>query len=387
MAAGVVFCGVWIPGVNRFDPTTWHAQARAEAFFMTPELRGGWQRGAVDHRPWHYSEIARWMAEPGHFDVLLLHLAPPDEQGRCSLSIAADFTPIVLQALRDGAAVLAHVNPRLPRTNGPSVAVADITAWVQADLPLLEHDAAGAMADPALQALARQVAQQVRDGDTLQFGLGRLQAAVLAELAAVRGHGGLRVHSGMVSDGLLGLHQAGALAAAGAPGPPVTTGVALGSARLYAAMADRDLVRFAPVSHTHDAAVLAALPRLLSINSALQVDLLGQVNAEMLDGQQVSGAGGLVDFVRGARSSPQGRSVIAINATAGRDRRSRIVPRLPAGAVSVSRADVDLVSTDHGTAALRHLGVDARARALIGLAAPEHRADLEQAWHTLRRSL
>ena len=383
-AAGLNFCGVWIPGINTLDPGAWHPQARAETFFMTPELHGSWQRGAVDHRPWHYSAIARWMAEPGHFDVLLLQVAPPDAQGRCSLSIAADFAPIVLQALQAGAVVLAHVNPRLPSTAGPTVAVADITAWVEADMPLLT--VAEGAPSAATQALAAQVADQVRNGDTLQFGLGRLQSAVQA---ALRSHRGLRLHSGMVSDGLLGLQQAGALAAVDGRGPPVTTGVALGSTALYAAMADAALVRFAPVSHTHDAGVLAAVPRLVSINAAFEVDLLGQVNAETLAGRQRSGSGGLVDFARGARASAHGRSLIAINATAGRGpgaQVSRIVPLLRAGPVSMARADVDTVVTEHGAAPLRHLGVDARAQALIGIAAPEHRDDLSRAWHTLRRT-
>ncbi len=383
MADGVCFCGVWIPGINTLDPTRWHARARAETFFLTPELHASWQRGAVDHRPWHYSQMARWMSQPGHFDVLLLQVAPPDAQGRCSLSVAADFTPIVLQARQPGTVVLAHVNPRLPATAGPSVAVADITAWVEADAPVLTLPEP--TLDDALQTLAAQVAGQVRDGDTLQFGLGRLQSAVLAALAALRAHRGLRLHSGMVSDGLLALQQAGVLALADAAGPPVTTGVALGSQRLYQALADPALARFAPVSHTHDAAVLAALPRLLSINAALEVDLLGQVNGETLAGQQRSGTGGLLDFMRGARASPQGRSLIALNATAGRSRRSRIVPLLQ-GPVTVSRADVDTVLTEHGVADLRDLGVDARAQALTALAAPEHRAGLAEAWHTLRRT-
>ena len=149
-----------------------------------------------------------------------------------------------------------------------------------------------------------------------------------------------------------------------------------------------DLVRFASVSHTHAAAVLAALPQRLSINGALEVDLLARSTAKRwTDGRQRSGAGGLVDFVRGARASKQGRSVIALSATAGRDGRSRIVPLLRAGPVSLARADVDEVITDHGRAALLHLGVDAREQALIAIAAPEHRAGLQEAWHTLRRSL
>ncbi len=408
MAAGVNFSGVWIPGFNRFDPTALHPQARASTFFLPPSLRAGWQRGAIDYRPLHYSEIERHLRTPGLFDVLMLQVAPPDADGLCSLSLAADFTPTVLQAVagstrvaggggggggglrtgsrdRRGAVVLAHVNPELPRTNGPAVAVQAITAWVHQAAPLLTL--ADAPPDAALLAVAQQVAERVRDGDTLQFGLGRLQAATLA---ALRSHRQLKLHSGMVSDGLLGLLQAGALApTSNRPGsqPPVCTGAALGSPALYAAMADAALVRFAPVSHTHAHATLAALPRLVAINSAIEVDLLGQVNCEWLHGQQVSGVGGLVDFVRGARASAGGRAIVAATATAGQGARSRIVPLLAPAAVGLARSDTDTVVTEHGAAALRHLGVQERAQALIAVAAPEHRDALQQAWHTLRRTL
>ena len=399
MADGVDFSGVWIPGVNDFDPTALHPQARATAYFLPRSLRAGWQRGAVDYRPWHYSEIARHFATTGLFDVLMLQVAPPDDNGLCSLSLAADFTPTVLQAVVEGGGgdsggsrtvVLAHVNPDLPRTHGPAVAVQAITAWVHQAAPLLT--VADTPPDAALQAVAQQVAKWVRDGDTLQFGLGRLQAATLA---ALRSHRQLKLHSGMVSDGLLGLLQSGALAPTSRSRPPVCTGAALGSRALYAAMADAALVRFAPVSHTHAHATLAALPRLVAINSAIEIDLLGQVNCEWLHGQQVSGVGGLVDFVRGARASAGGRAIVAATATVGHgagsqsgsQSGSRIVPLLAPAAVGLARSDTDTVVTEHGVAALRHLGVQARAQALIAVAAPEHRDALQQAWHTLRRTL
>lgn len=385
-AADVHFSGMWIPGVNRFDPTTLHADARATTFFLPPDFHAGWQRGAVDHLPLHYSQAVQWLGTPGRFDVLLLHLAPPDAQGRCSLSLAADFTPAVLAGLAAGARVLAHINPQLPATRGPWVDASRIHAWAHADLPALRL--AGTAPDAATEAVARHVAGCTRNGDTLQFGLGRLQSAVLRALA---GHRGLRIHSGMVSDGLLGLATAGALAPCGSGPdglrPPVCTGVALGGSALYARMADAELVRFAPVQHTHAQATLAGIEQFVSINSALEVDLLGQVNCETLAGRQVSGVGGLVDFVRGAAASAGGRAIVAGTATAGRAGVSRIVPLLAPGPVGVARGDIDIVVTEHGVAQLRHLGMQARAQALIGVAAPAHRAALEAAWHTLKRTL
>ncbi|MBL8327901.1 MAG: acetyl-CoA hydrolase [Rubrivivax sp.] len=379
-AAGVSFCGVWIPGVNRFDPTALHPDARARVCFLPPALHAAQDRGAIDLMPLHYSDMQRWLGTPGRFDLLLLQVAPPDAQGRCSLSVAADFTPAVLAAAGPEARVLAHVNPQLPATRGPWVDVSRIHAWVQTSCePLTVADEPPHAASAAL---AAQVLTLARDGDTVQLGLGRLQAAVLQALQVRRG---LRLHSGMVSDGLLGLLQAGALAPRNAQEPPVCTGVALGSPRLYEALADPSLARFEPVSFTHAQATLAAVPQLLSVNAALQVDLFGNVNVEWLDGRRVSGIGGLLDFVRGARLSAGGRSVLALNATAAGGRVSRIVPQLAAGCTSVPRSDVDWVATEWGVVCLRERDAESRAQALIGLACPEHRSELQQAWHTLRR--
>jgi acyl-CoA hydrolase len=206
-------------------------------------------------------------------------------------------------------------------------------------------------------------------------------------LAQLKHHRQLRVHAGMVSDGLLGLLQAGALADRSMQQPPVCTGVALGSMALYEAVADPAWVRFAPVSHTHAHATLAALPKLKAINSFLQIDLLGQVNVDVLGGRWVSGVGGLVDFLRGARASVGGLGIVAGTATAGADLTPRIVPLLPPGAVGITRSDVDTVVTEHGAAHLRCLGVQERAQALIRIAAPQHQDALQSAWHTLRRTL
>ena len=255
LAAGVWFCGAWLPGINRFDPTALHADARATAFFLAPEFHAAWQRGALDFLPLHYSAVEDYLGTPGRFDVLMLHVAPPDDAGLCSLALAADFTPAVLQGLAAGATVLAHINPALPRTRGPAVPLHRITAAVYANMPPLTL--ADEVPSATLAAVAQQVARQVRDGDTLQFGVGRLQTAVLAALGS---HQRLRLHSGMVSDGLLGLMQAGALAPLSLEQPPVCTGVALGGAALYEAMADPALVQFAPVSQTHGQAALAAVP-------------------------------------------------------------------------------------------------------------------------------
>jgi acyl-CoA hydrolase len=378
-ADGVEFCGVHIPGVNRFDFGALHPNARMRNIFLAPEWRATWASGRFALQPLAYSQFVRQLAATA-FDLALVQVAPADAAGEYSLGIAADFTPAALQGARR---VFAHVNPRMPRTQGPTIPAARIDAIVEADTPLLELP--DAEPDATLARLASQVAGLVADGDTLQFGLGRMQAAVLRALVGRRG---LRVHSGMVSDSLLRLEAAGALATRDAADPPVTCGVALGTPALYAALADPALARFAPVSYTHDHGVLRAIDRFKSINGAIAVDLLGQVAAETVDGAQVSGIGGLTDFARGARSAAGGRSIIALLSSARGGSLSRIVPRLGEDDITgVARLDVDTVVSEHGVAEIGALDVDARAAALVAIADPAHREALREAWARQRARL
>ena len=372
-SAGRRYTGVHIPTVNRFDFAGLHPEARQRSIFLSGELRASWLAGRVDYLPMTYSGTWQWLSEHARFDIALVQVGPPDENGQCSLGIACDFTPA---AWPHATRVLAHVNPLMPRTHGPSIPWSRIDAAIEQEYPLLEVP--DAPADPAMDAVAAQVAGLVPDRATLQLGLGRLQSAVLN---AVRGRRDLRLHTGMVSDGLLGLMEAGALAAAP---DAVVAGVALGSSALYKAVADQ--VQFREVGHTHDHAVLRAIPRLHAINSALSVDLLGQVNGEYLGGRQLSGVGGLPDFLRGARQAAQGRGIIALPAATPKGE-SRIVPMLPSGPVSMSRVDADCIVSEHGVADLRHLDVHARAHAIIAIADPIHREPLQRAWHALAQTL
>ncbi len=367
--AGLRFTGVHIPTVNTFDFAGLHPRARQRTIFLSADLRDSWLQGRVEYQPMTYTATWRWLRDTAQIDTVLVQVAPPDDDGNCSLGLACDFTPAVWPRARR---ILAHINPRMPRTRGPSIPLARITAAIEQDMPLLEIP--DPPAEPAMDAVAAQVATLVDNGATLQLGLGRLQSAVLR---AVRERRNLRIHSGMVSDGLLGLLDSGALSAAP---DAVVAGVALGTPALYDAAARS--VCFREVGHTHDHAVLGAIPRLTAINSALSVDLLGQVNGEFLSGRQLSGVGGLPDFLQGARQSTGGRGIIALPAATPRGD-SRIVPVLPAGPVSLARVDADCIVSEHGVADLRHLDVHARARALIAIAAPEHREALERSWQEL----
>ncbi|MEO6800720.1 MAG: acetyl-CoA hydrolase/transferase C-terminal domain-containing protein [Rhodanobacter sp.] len=367
------FTGVHIPTVNRFDFASLNPATRQRTIFLSGDLRASWLAGKVDYLPMTYSGTWQWLTGHARFDVALVQVAPPDAEGKCSLGVACDFTPAVWpRATR----VLAHVNPRMPRTRGPSIPWSRIDAAIEHDSPLLQVP--DPEPDPRMDTVAARIAELITDGATLQLGLGRVQSAVLRALNDRRN---LRIHSGMVSDGLLALIEANALAD---DGDAVVAGVAIGTEALYSVVAER--VHFRDVSHTHDVGVLRAIPGMTAINSALSVDLLGQVNGDYLGGRQLSGVGGLPDFLRGARQAPGGRGIIALPASTPSGE-SRIVPMLPSGPVSLARIDADCIVSDYGIADLRYLDVRERAGAIIAIADPVHRESLERSWHELARQL
>jgi acetyl-CoA hydrolase len=249
--------------------------------------------------------------------------------------------------------------------------------------PLLGLPAAAANSE-TLQ-IARHVAGLIADGDTIQIGIGKLPAALLAALGS---HRDLGLHGGLVADQVADLHQAGVLTGARKSqdrGRMICT-AAIGSERVYRWAGECPELEFAPVSYTHDPRVLAGLDSFVAINSVLAVDLSGQANAETLHGRQVSGTGGLLDFVRGAHLSAGGRSILALPASAAGGTVSRIVAHLGADdVVSCPRADADIVVTEHGVAQLRGSSLAERARALIAIAAPAFRETLARQWTEARQ--
>jgi acetyl-CoA hydrolase len=214
----------------------------------------------------------------------------------------------------------------------------------------------------------------VPDGAAVQLGIGGLASAVAA---ALHGHRNLRVHSGLIGDWVVGLAEAGVLAQ-DPGGPAVVAGTAVGTDRLYNFLRDNPTVEVRPVERVHDPAVTGRIPRFVAVNSALQVDLSGQVNAEVVGGRWRGAIGGQVDFLRGAAASPGGVGVVALPSTANGGSASRIVDRLD-GPVTTGRADVHWVVTEHGAADLRGLDSVARAAAMCELAHPDHRSRLTAA--------
>lgn len=367
----MTFSGIFVPGFNR---RTWLANAscRVLTFFMTPELRT--QRARVDFLPLCYQDILACLRKRRPAAALFM-CAPPDANGRCSFGTEVAF---IADLWREIPVRIAHINPSMPRTTGdPGIPFADLTAYLEADAPLLA--AAPRKPDPVSVAIASHVAPFVTDGATLQTGLGKVPDAVMDALHDRRG---LRLHTGLLGDGALRLVRSGAMAS----GPSAVVGVAIGSHELYRSL-DHPAFQFRPVSVTHGADRLAAIGNLVAINSALEVDLFGQAYAELTPAGLMSGPGGASDFARGARPGG-GTRIVALPATAAKGRLSRIVaPGKGSGPVSLSRMDIDVVVTEHGAADLRGRGYEARAIALIGVAAPDHRARLAAEWSRAQRKL
>ncbi|MCU0838794.1 MAG: 4-hydroxybutyrate coenzyme A transferase [Rhodospirillales bacterium] len=372
-AAGVRFLGVWLPGLNRIDYAGLHPQAQATAFFITRQMHRSFVSGRIDFLPIAYSAAFACLRDDAEIDLALLQVSPPGRDGRFSLGIANDFGPAILAKARH---IVAHINPRMPATRGAAtLAPSDVTAIIEQPAGLITDRGTQ---DGCWAAIGAHVAGLIRDGDTLEVGIGNVQSVFSALAGAKR----LRIHSGAISTPLLQLAASRALdTREGA----VVTGIAYGSSEFLEFVGSDPRVRFASVGETHDPARLRAIPRLIAINSVIEVDLLGQANAEMVDGRQVGGVGGLVDFMRGARSSEGGLAIVALPATTADGERSRIVDSLARGtAVSVGRADMDVVVTEFGTADLRRRAADARAEALIAIAAPQHRDSLAAAWRDRR---
>ena len=374
LGRGITFAGVWIPGVNRTD---WSRLGDgAETTFAAPEWGDSRWEGRMKIRPLGYRQAWDWVAT-SPLDAAIVQVAPPDRDGRCNLSLTADFTAAVLER---PIPVIGLVNPALPVVQGaPSVALSRFLTWVEAERAPATYDPGPP--DAATEAVARVAAGLIPHGAVLQTGIGKLGAAVFS---ALTGRRGLRIHSGMASESLIDLMDAGALA--DTPGA-ITIGAILGSPALGARLAGDPRVRMEGVPVTHGFDVLSRIDGLAAVNSAVEVDLFGQANAEQVGGRLMSGIGGLGDFLRGAAAARGGLPILALPAETAGGKHSRIVPRLGPGITTIPRTDVALVVTEHGVADLRGRDMDARAEALIAIAAPGRRAQLAADWDQIRRAL
>jgi 4-hydroxybutyrate CoA-transferase len=346
---------------------------RLRTFMVTAAVRGAVESGAVEYIPCSLSRIGSLFTSGAMpLDFALVQVSPPDRHGFCSLGTTVSYTHT---ALRSARVVIAEVNERMPRTHGEGfVHVDEIDFGVRSDRPLLEVEPAAPT--PELTAIGRNVASLVPDRAVVQVGVGGIADATWR---ALTGHSGLGVHSGSLADSVVDLIEGGAVTnehKALWPGRSVA-GQLIGTRRLYDYADDNPALMLAPATITHDAAVIARLADFHSINSALQVDLRGQVNSETLRGRQVAGTGGALDFAMGAQLSSGGRSIVALPARS-RKGHSRIVARLDKEAVTVPASTVDFVVTEHGIAELAGKSIADRAAALIEIAAPDAREEIER---------
>lgn len=355
---------------------------RVNALFVGKNVRDAVARGQGDYVPVFLSEVpALFRTRAMPLDVALISVSPPDKHGFCSLGVSVDASRAAAQSART---VVAQVNAAMPRSHGDGlIHVSDIDLAVEHTAPIFE--VSQAKAGELERTIGSFVASLVEDGATLQLGIGAIPEAVLA---ALTDHRDLGVHTEMFSDGIVDLVERGVVTGAHKRNHPgkVVASFVMGSRRLYDFVDDNPSVLLLDVAYTNDTAVIRRNPKVTAVNSALEIDLTGQVCADSLGTFQYSGVGGQMDFIRGASLSERGKPIIALPSATSRGE-SRIVPYLKPGAgVVTTRAHVDYVVTEHGAASLHGKNLRQRARALIGIAHPAHREALERAaWERFGR--
>jgi 4-hydroxybutyrate CoA-transferase len=349
---------------------------RVNSLFISANVRDAVNDGRADFTPVFLSEI------PGLFksgrlpiDVALIQVSPPDKNGYCSYGVEVGVTKTAAESAK---IVIAEVNPHMPRCLGDSfIHVSKLDYVVEVDYPLPEIQMA--ISSPEQEAIANHIAAIIPDGATLQMGIGGIPDAVLKKLF---NHQHLGVHTELFSDGVVDLVEAGVITNERKTFHPgkIVAGMVLGTQRLYDFIDDNPIVELHPTEYINDPFNIAKNDRMVSINSAIQVDLTGQVCADSMGHRLYSGVGGQVDFVRGAARSKGGMPIIALLSTAKDDTISRIVPTLtPGSGVITTRNDVHYVATEYGVVDLFGRTVRDRARMLVEIAHPKFRAELAEA--------
>ena len=363
-------------GLDMFQPEM-AGHIRYETFIGSPGMKSGyWDgllNGRADYLPTYFSTVERDMRE-GHYpiNVAMLSLSAPDAHGWCSFGLSVDYQRTAANAAN---LVIAQVNDQMPRTLGECfIHVGELDAIVEVSEPLAVSPMP-AIGD-AERAIGERIADMVNDGDTIQAGIGKIPNAVME---ALMGKKDLGVHSELFTTSMMDLAEAGVLTGRRKtlhPNVSVAT-FAQGTSELYDWIDDNPSVQFFPVEYVNNPYVIARNDNLVSVNSCVEVDLFGQVAAETIGYKQLSGAGGQVDFVRGATMSRGGRSILAMTSTAGHGKISRVKLFLDAGTpVTTPRDEVQYIVTEYGVADLRGKANADRARALIKIAHPDFREQL-----------
>jgi acyl-CoA hydrolase len=348
---------------------------KTNALFVGANVRKAVNEGSADYLPIFLSEV------PGLFrkdilplDVAMVQVSPPDKHGYCSLGVSVDSSRAALQCAKKAIAV---VNPNMPRTHGDGIFHVDrFDALVESNDPL--HELVMPDPNPTEQKIGNHCASLVEDGATLQMGIGAIPNAVLNALG---NHKDLGIHTEMFSDGVIKLVEKGVVNNKKKARHPekIVASFVMGSRELYDFMDDNPMIAMLDVEYVNDTAVIRRNPKVTAINSAIEVDITGQVCADSIGTYHYSGVGGQMDFIRGASLSEGGKPIIALPSTTGRGD-SKIVPNLKLGAgVVTTRAHVHYVVTEHGIANLYGKNLRQRAKAMIEIADPDHRESLEKA--------
>jgi 4-hydroxybutyrate CoA-transferase len=347
---------------------------RVNSLFISANVRKAVNEGRADFTPVFLSQIPRLLRDPDLLqpDVAMIHCSPPDEHGFCTFGVEVGLTKPAAEAAK---VVIAEVNDRMPRSLGDSfIHVNRITHIVPVSYPIVEVPQ-GSPGELQKQ-IASHIAELIPNGATMQMGIGEIPDAVLLYLEDKRDLG---VHTELFSDGVIDLIESGVLtnAAKTIHRGKVITGFALGSQRLYNFMDNNPMFEFHPQDYVNDPFVIAQNAKQVSINSALEIDLTGQVCADSIGTLLYSGVGGQLDFIYGASRSPGGLPIIALPATAKDGTISRIVPTLRSGAgVVTTRNHVHYVVTEYGVAPLFGKTIRQRVKALVSVAAPQFRDEL-----------
>lgn len=348
------------------------------SLFVSANARSAVNSSQGDYVPVFMSEISRLFKENYlPLDVAIIHVSPPDANGFCSLGTSVDIARAATECAKK---VIAQVNPNMPRVHGSGfihISEMDAMVWVEDKLPEVDYSKSS---NPAAEQIGKRVAELVDDGATLQLGIGAIPDLVLKNLG---NHKDLGLHTEMFSDGIIPLVESGVLTNRKKKlhHGKLITGFIVGTHKLYDFVNDNPIVNALDISYVNDASIIRQNPKATSINSAIEIDLTGQVCADSIGMYQYSGIGGQMDFIRGAALSEGGKPIIAMPSTTNKGI-SRIVPNLKPGAgVVTTRGHIHWVVTEYGAVNLFGKNLEQRAYELIKLAHPDHREELEKAYY------
>lgn len=368
---------ITVQGDIELDKPEYQDSFHINCMFVSESVRKAVNEGRADFVPVFLSDIPDLFRKQMHIDVALVQVSPPDEHGYCSLGVSVD---IARSAVNTATHIIAQINPKVPRTHGDSlVHTKRFTSMVFHDEELPEVDY-GSKVGPEELTIGKRIAELIEDGSTIQMGIGTIPDAVLKSLG---NHKNLGVHTEMCSDGIIDLFDKDVINNSMKRIHPnkTVTGFAVGTRRLYDYVHDNPAFVFLDIDYVNDPHVIRRNPKVVAINSAIEVDITGQVCADSIGTTQYSGIGGQMDFMRGAALSEGGKPIISLTSRTAKGV-NRIVPFLKPGAgVVTTRGHIHYVVTEYGVAYLFGKNLRQRAKALISIAHPDDREMLEKCCH------